>query len=171
MRSPLLVGALALLLPVSSLSQTDSFQATFDTPIEKKVVNFGLSSGNPPGGQSMHIKLSCYVYPSFMIKEYNDEGMKGAEWMSVTRIAGQQIPLAVGSMVPVKRFSGRRAASGLGYFRGVKGDYVFFDAADGFNGGIPFSVRDSKTGKKVFEDSAYEGSNWNPKPEPSPFNT
>ena len=43
-----------------------------------------------------------------------------------------------------------------GYFKGVKGKFVFFDAADGIDAGIQFAVYDSITGKKLFEDSAYD---------------
>jgi len=170
MRSPLLAALLALFLPASLLAQTDSPDATFDTPIEKKVVDFGLSSGNPPGGQNMRIKLSCYIYASFMIKEYNDKGMKGAEWMSITPITGQQAPPCSREHGPGEKVFKEEGDERLGYFRGVKGDYVFFTAADGINGGMPFSVHDSNTGKVAFADSAYWGGMWNKPPEPSPFN-
>src|SRR5262249_17249961 len=35
-----------------------------------------------------------------------------------------------------------------------------FDATDGENGGLPFVVYDMKTGKKVYEDSAYYSNMW-----------
>lgn len=41
-----------------------------------------------------------------------------------------------------------------GYFWGVKGTVVFFDASDGEDGGIPFAAFDSGTGRKLFEDSS-----------------
>jgi len=44
-----------------------------------------------------------------------------------------------------------------GYFKGVKNRLVFLDAADG---GL-LGVYDSGTGKKVFEDVAYDASIWN----------
>jgi len=47
---------------------------------------------------------------------------------------------------------------------------VFFDTADGTNGGMPFAVYDSKTLTKVFGDSYYDRSMWNIKVESSPFN-
>lgn len=46
----------------------------------------------------------------------------------------------------------------VGYFKGAKGNLVFFDADDGINGGMPFVVYDSKTGKSVFKDSYYDSS-------------
>jgi len=47
---------------------------------------------------------------------------------------------------------------------------VFFNAADGTNGGLPFVIYDSKTETKIFEDSAYYSSMWNKEVEESPFN-
>jgi hypothetical protein len=35
-----------------------------------------------------------------------------------------------------------------GYFKGVRGNLVFFNAADGTNAGIPFVVNDSRTGRR-----------------------
>jgi len=104
------------------------------------------------------------------IKEYNDKGMKGAEWMSITPITGQQAPPCSREHGPGEKVFKEEGDERLGYFRGVKGDYVFFTAADGINGGMPFSVHDSNTGKVAFADSAYWGGMWNKPPEPSPFN-
>jgi hypothetical protein len=39
-----------------------------------------------------------------------------------------------------------------GYFGGVKGSFVFLDAADCFDRGCPFGLFDASTGKKLFED-------------------
>jgi len=170
MRGPLLAALLGLLLPVFVQSQANSPGATFDTPIDKKVVDFGLSSGNPPGGDRMRIKLSCYVYGNFMVKEYNDEGMKGAEWLAIAPITGQARPTCGQEHGPGEKVFGK-GGEWTGYYWGTKGDYVFFTADDGWDGGMPFYVYDTKTEKKVFEDSSYEGKNWNPKPQPSPFNS
>jgi hypothetical protein len=40
-----------------------------------------------------------------------------------------------------------------GYFKGVKGGYVFFDAGDGWNGGLGFAVFTADA-RKVFDDAA-----------------
>jgi len=42
----------------------------------------------------------------------------------------------------------------IGYFKGVKSHYVFFDADDGWNGAVSFVVFDANNGKKVFNDAA-----------------
>ena len=44
---------------------------------------------------------------------------------------------------------------GGAYFKGVKGNLVFFDGSDSVNGGWPFAVYDSSNGKKIFEDFVY----------------
>ena len=51
--------------------------------------------------------------------------------------------------------SDSRIPCSRGYFEGVKGDLVFFDASDSFNGGLPFAIYDASNGKELFEDSAY----------------
>jgi hypothetical protein len=54
----------------------------FDKP-SKMTRDFGPS---PYYAATYHVrkKLTCYIYPSFMVKEY-DEGQKGAEWLSILR--------------------------------------------------------------------------------------
>jgi len=57
-----------------------------------------------------------------------------------------------------------------GYFKGASRNLVFFHAADGTNGGMPFVVYDARTGARVFQDSYYDASMWNRKVQRSPFN-
>lgn len=123
---------------------------SFDAALKKKVVYFGPSPYYPGG--NVRVKLSCYFYPTFMVKEF-DEGQKGAEWLAIVpiekRMAECAQPHAPGERVIEK-------AEWSGYFKGAKGNLVFFDDADGTNRGLPFVVYDSRTGRKIFEDSAYD---------------
>jgi hypothetical protein len=144
--------------------------ASFDAPLKKKVVDFGPSPYYPSGARRIRVKLSCFFYPAIIVKEY-DEGQKGAEWLAIAPIKEGIIPSCVRS-----HSTGERVIEGAewsGYFSGVKGNLAFFDADDGTNGGIPFVVYDSITGKKVFEDSAYNSLMWKMgvKIEDSAFNT
>lgn len=41
-----------------------------------------------------------------------------------------------------------------GYFWGAKDRYAIFTAPDGEDGGVPFAVFDTKTGRKIFEDAS-----------------
>jgi hypothetical protein len=62
---------LVLSVPSLAAGQTDSF----GEPLKKKVVNFGP---DPTTGLSVRTKLSCYFFPTFVVKEY-DSGQKGPE--------------------------------------------------------------------------------------------
>lgn len=123
--------------------------APFDKPSKTAVINHGQS---PYYTASQHVrnKLTCYSYSNFMVKEY-DQGQKGAEWLSVVPVAPNSIPPCT-----LSRSKGERVIEGSewsGYFRGAKGRFAFFVDADGYNGGWPFFVYDTKTGRKIFEDS------------------
>lgn len=148
-------------LAFPSVAQTDSF----DAPLKKKVVDFGPSPYYRR--QEVRVKLSCYFYPTFIVKEY-DEGQKGAEWQAILPIEKGAALACTRSHAPGEKVI--RYPEWSGYFRGAKGNLVFFDDADGTNGGMPFVVYDSRTGTKIFEDSAYDSSMWTKKVEDSPFN-
>lgn len=160
--------AALLLVALAALAQHSARTAdpSFDTPIKKTVVNLGASPAHP-GDEHERITLTCYLFPSFMVKEY-DEGEVGAEWLSI-------VPAAKGATPACTRdhLAGERVVNPddwSGYFKGARGNLVFFDAADGLNGGLPFAIFDASTGKKLFEDTAYDSSMYTRKLAPSPFN-
>lgn len=158
---PVAVFLLVLALPLRVGAQADSF----DVPLKRKVVLYEVSPYYPGG--NVRIKLSCFSYATFMVKQY-DEGQKGAEWLAI-------VPTEKGAASRCIRSHavGEKVITypeWVGYFKGAKGNLVFFDADDGINGGMPFVVYDSKTGKSVFKDSYYDSSMWTAKVEESPFN-
>jgi hypothetical protein len=117
----------------------------FDPPLKtQKLVLPANEVGAKP-------KLTCSIYAHFMVKQV-DEGEVGATQLSI-------VPLAPGAK-PVcqrKNVAGEKVVDPKdwsGYVKGVKGDYVFFDADDGVNGGLGFAIVAAATGKKLFEDSA-----------------
>jgi hypothetical protein len=115
----------------------------FDKPAE--VVKIPLKP-DPLNPQAKPM-LSCFYFRGFAVKQI-DRGEVGAERLSIIPIAGEKPACAeakAGSEIVVD------SAQWGGYFKGVKGDYVFFDAADGWNGGVGFAIF-TKSGKKVFED-------------------
>jgi hypothetical protein len=131
---------------------------SFDAPLKKKVVDFGLSPSNVPGSQTIRVKLSCYFYATFLVKEY-DTGEKGAEWLAIVPTKKEVAPACTRS-----HQQGERIIEGTewsGYFKGAKGHLVFFRGDDGYNGGLPFAIYDSETGTKVFEDSVILDSHFN----------
>jgi hypothetical protein len=148
-----LVSILLLGLSVI-MSAPTAFADSFDVPLKKKIVDFGLSENNPPGRQNFRVRLHCLVYQNFMIKEYDNEGAKGAQWVSIVPIRNGMAPAC-----SLKHATGDRVfepPKWFGYFKGVKGNLVFLEAPDGTIGGMPFDVYDFRTGRKIFSDSAYE---------------
>jgi hypothetical protein len=127
---------------------------SFDTPLKKEIVDLGLSP-DFPSEVRVHIKLSCYFFPSFLVQQY-DSGQKGADRLEIVlRVEG--VTPACASI----HAAGERVirVEWSGYFRGAKGNLVFFYASDGTNGGMPFIVYDSRTGSKIFQDTTFD-STW-----------
>ena len=160
--SILLVG-----LSVTAFAAT-TFPDSFDVPLKKRVVDFGLSENNPPGGQNFRVKLYCFFYPNFVIKEYDNEGEKGAEWVAIVPIQKGTVPACLRIHARDERIF--QWPEWSGYFKGVKGSLVFLSDPDGTDGAIPFTIYDSRTGNKVFRDSAYDSAMRTKKPASSPFN-
>lgn len=121
--------------------------ASFDPPKSKKTVNLGPSRSSP----GVRAKVNCYFYSAFMVKEV-DLGEKGADRLSIVPIAKGVLPRC--ARVRSKTEMVVNPDEWSGYFKGVKSDLVFFDADDGWNGGMPFAIYDSHTGKKIFNDAA-----------------
>ena len=78
-----LLGALALLGFVS-IASTD----TFDAPVEKKIVDFGLSPSNPPGGLNQPVKLSCWLYPNLWLRNTTTKEKRERNGLRSFRSAG-----------------------------------------------------------------------------------
>jgi hypothetical protein len=136
-----------------------------DRPLKKQVVDSGPSPYYPGG--RVRIKLTCYFYAKVMVKQY-DAGQKGAEWLAIVPVKEGMPPKCSETHAPEERVID--GGEWGGYFKGVKGRFVFFDASDGMDLGIPFAVYDSITGKKILEDSAYDSRIENRKVEQSLFN-
>lgn len=120
--------------------------SVFDPPLgTQKLTLPAAFKGSPK------TKLTCRTYAHFMVKQI-DEGEVGAAQLSMIPIdaahpkpACQRKNVASEKVVDAKDWGG--------YFKGVKGDYVFFDAEDGVNGGLGFAIFGIDA-KKLFEDSA-----------------
>jgi hypothetical protein len=95
--------------------------------------------------------ITCRYFAHFMVKEV-DTGEVGAAQLSIIpadathKPACQQANAANEKVVSADDWGG--------YFKGVKGDYVFFDAEDGTNGAMGFAVFGTDA-KKLFEDDAF----------------
>ena len=120
---------------------------SFDAPLRKTVVDLGVSP-YAAGDHPAHGELACYFFRSFMVKVL-DLKQKGAEWIAIAPDADS------GSLRCVREHGkGEKVIEHwFGYFAGVKGNLIFLNGDDGYQGGYPFGVFDSATGKRLFGDS------------------
>ncbi|EJT07089.1 hypothetical protein [Rhizobium sp. CCGE 510] len=112
----------------------------FDKPIKLDVVALPKDELNPDAKP----KITCSRYPAFMVKEV-DLGEVGAEKLAL-----------LAADAPCERAGARERViedDTAGYLMGVRGGFVFFRAADGWNGGLPFVVYDAATGERLLDDS------------------
>jgi hypothetical protein len=116
----------------------------FDPPVDTKTQVF------PETKDTGKTTLTCNYYPHFMVKQI-DEGEVGAFQLSMIPVAGDVKPPCQRDNLPTEKIV--KPDDWSGYFKGVKGDFVFFDAEDGVNGGLGFAVLTADAGK-LFEDSA-----------------
>jgi len=96
-----------------------------------------------------------------MVKQI-DSGQKGADVLAIVPF-DDEAPVCTQSNVH------EIAIEHYGGFKGAKDNLVFFNAPDGTNGGLLFRVYDARTGKKLFEDSAYDAAMWNRKERTATF--
>jgi hypothetical protein len=120
--------------------------ALFDKPTQVARVPLSHDPQNPQA----KARVSCFYYPHFMVKEI-DLGEQGAEQLSI-------VPLVASTKPGCRRENAVdetviAAGDWTGYFKGVKGDFVFFDADDGWNDGVGFAIF-AADGKKLFDDIA-----------------
>ena len=141
-------AAFAMSLPLAALPPlTARAAALFDKPEEVVRVPLPRDPQNPQA----KARLSCIYFSRFMVKEV-DLGEKGAEQLSILPLAGDRKPVCRRQNAADERVVA--ADDWSGYFKGVKGDFVFFDADDGWNDGIGFAVVAAASGKKLFDDVA-----------------
>jgi hypothetical protein len=139
-RAVLVAGVVVASLAVASAAS--AALPLFDKAV--KVVRVPLP--RDPQNPQAKARVSCFYYPTIMVKEI-DLGEKGAEQLSIVPSAGGA-PACRREMAADEKV----IAEWAGYFKGVKGAYVFFDADDGWNGGLGFAVFAAADGKKLFED-------------------
>jgi hypothetical protein len=114
-----------------------------DRPLKVTHVALPRDKDNPQAKP----QLRCSYYADFMVKEI-DLGEEGAAQLSVVR--GHDPRCVQKDAADEKIIS---PDDWTGYFRGAYGDYIFFDAEDGWNGGLGFAVFNIDA-KKLFDDVA-----------------
>jgi hypothetical protein len=105
----------------------------------------------PAGKGAQKATLTCSYYAHFMVKQV-DEGELGAAQLSIIPSDPSHKPACQRANLPSEKILNAKDWSG--YFKGVKGDYAFFDAEDGVNGATGFAVFSTPELKKALEDSA-----------------
>jgi hypothetical protein len=139
-----IVASFLLLAFSSPFAAAKDAPGVFDKPAE--VVKIPLAP-DPLNPQAKPM-LSCFYFRGFAVKQI-DRGEVGAERLSLLPIAAGEKPACAED-----KAANEIVVDGVewsGYFKGVKGDYVFFDAADGWNSGVGFAIF-AASGKKLLED-------------------
>ena len=129
--------------PTLCSPEDDDTPTQFDEPVAIDNLDLPADKANP---DAKHV-VNCDRFKGFMVKEV-DLGELGAEKLAILPEAAKCVRDDPKEK-PVKEDLAR-------YFLGTKGNLVFFQAADGWNGGMPFVVIDATSMKKLFEDS-FEG--------------
>jgi len=140
-----IIAAVVLASLASGTAAGAAAPSPFDKP--QQVVRRPLP--RDPSNPQARPRVSCFYFARLMVKEV-DLGEKGAEQLSLLPLDG------TASKPDCRRDNAaneRVVRDWSGYFKGVKGDYVFFDADDGWNAGVGFAVF-AADGRKLFEDVA-----------------
>jgi hypothetical protein len=113
----------------------------FDEPLTVDNAPLPKDKANPDAQP----QVNCYRFAGFMVKEV-DLGEKGAASLAIAKPDAACEKTGGKDEKPIKD-------DVAGYFFGAKGNLAFFQADDSYNGGLPFVVYDTKTMKKLFDDS------------------
>ncbi|MCV3768500.1 hypothetical protein [Rhizobium sp. TRM95796] len=127
--------------PVACDIKDDGPPSKFDAPLFIDTEPLPADKANP----DIQPQVNCYRFPGYMVKEV-DLGEKGAESLSIAPQTAACKKDAGKDEKPVKDET-------AGYFLGSKGKFVFFQAPDSVNGGLPFVVYDQSAMKRLFEDA------------------
>lgn len=123
---------------------------SFDKPVRETALDLGPSpsQGGLPGSR-FRVRLSCFYYPTFMVKELDEDGIKGSWWVTISPIDEGRIPPCREAHDPAEKFLSKDGWLLIG----VKGPLSFLAPPDGENGAMYFRVIDSTTRQKIFEDA------------------
>ncbi len=137
--SPALAVAALLFGAMPAFSQLEN-HGPFDVPTKVDVVKLPIEQGAEDAAPA----ITCLRYADFMVKEV-DKGELGADKLALLPKDAPCEVTTAGEIIIKDDLAG--------YYMEAKGNYVFFTASDGFNGGMPFVVLDAKTQKHLFDDS------------------
>jgi len=127
---------------------TGDHEQIFDMPLKTTVLNIAASSHSGVSGKREPSQLRCFAYPNFLIKEFDEHELGDTSISIAYSRDSSSLPCSREKLSSEKEYRDWN-----GYFSGVKGNLVFIDGAETFNGGQPFLIFDAVSGKKLFEDS------------------
>jgi hypothetical protein len=142
-----LVVCLTAAVGCVATAQSKDATAFFDKPL--KVVHVPLP--HDPDNPQAKPEVRCSYFRGFAVKEI-DTGEVDADQLSI--LDGENYPCRKENTANEKVVA---SYDWSGYFAGALGDYVFFNAGDGWNGGLGFAVF-THSGKKLFDDVAKDWS-------------
>jgi len=135
----------ALLLPALACSAEP-----FDAPLKVRT----LKLAPDPQNAGAKREVSCFYYRSIVVKQI-DLGEVGANRLGLLPVLSRTATQCRAERDPNEYDLPPETWNG--YFKGVKFDYAFFDAANGVNGGRGFMVYRIYDRKVLFEDVAERG--------------
>ena len=103
-----------------------------------------------PDNPQAKAEVRCTTFVHFMVKEI-DTGQEGADQLSIVPVSANAKPACRKQNVASEKVVPPDAWSG--YLGGAAGEYILFDADDGWNGGLGFAVF-TPDARKLFEDVA-----------------
>lgn len=142
---------LVVLTPLLWVICLSTHAATFDKPLRKKIVDLGRSQYLMPFDRR-RVKLTCFVYPKFMVKQVGDPGYKGAFMLRVVPMTPGKTPACT-----TRRGHGEKTFGGGDYyFAGVWRSLMFL-VAEGGDGGELYRVVNSGDMHTLFKDLVWVG--------------
>ena len=144
-------AALVLGAAIASLAVSGVLAGAAPSPFDRPLKVVRLPLPRDPENPQARARLSCAYFPTFMAKEI-DLGEVGAAQLSIVPVTAARKETCRRENLPGEMVISPN--DWTGYFSGVKGRYVVFDADDGWNGGTGFAIFSATDGKKLFDDAA-----------------
>lgn len=137
-----------LAIVVAALSIAPAAARDANTQLEKPIKTVHVPLPPDKDNPDSKREVRCHYYAHFVVKEI-DSGEVDADQLSILP-AKEDRPCRE-TNAPDEHIVSSKDWSG--YFDGARGDYIFFTAGDGWNGGLGFAVFTADA-KKLFEDVA-----------------
>jgi hypothetical protein len=143
-----IILSVVLVVFVAIALSTAALAEGFDKPVRETNIDLGPSSGQPDY-PNLHVHLSCWYYPDFMVKQLGDDGNKGALRISVLRVQALQAPTCNQPLAAEEKELQLKCE----YYWGGKGQFIFLIDCDGEGEGMHVTVFEAGTLNALLNDS------------------